>query len=370
MAACRSRPPRVSGAAGKQTRESRAMKFGIMISRKMVDRNSSDPYGPLFSYLNEMEDLGYDLGWCGQHRFSETTAFGGDVASEPSAPLAMLTPLMARTRRMKFCTNIMLLPAHHPLEIAEEINTINEMSNNRFILGAGIGYKPDEFENVGWNFRSRAKRFEECLEVLRLALTGQKFSYGGQHFSFENVTVTPPPMRGETPPLWVGAVSEPAMLRAGRLGDGWLISFAEHLVELQEKVARYKAVAAEHGRPSTLCLMRDVHIAPNRAALDPEFLPNIIKVWQSYDSLGSKADRDELSKEVMFGGRATSLEEFAPNRAVAGDPEDCIREMERIRDLIHPDYLFITPTGVPDSARQVEELRLFAKEVMPHFHSP
>jgi alkanesulfonate monooxygenase SsuD/methylene tetrahydromethanopterin reductase-like flavin-dependent oxidoreductase (luciferase family) len=158
------------------------------------------------------------------------------------------------------------------------------------------------------------------------------------------------------------------MKRAGRLGDGWLISFAEHLMELQDKVAAYKAIAAEHGRPSTLALMRDVHVAPRREALDPEFLPNIIKVWQSYDDLGSKADRDPLSNEVMFGGRQVTLDEFAPNRAVVGTPDDCIREMERIRDAINPEWFFITPTGVPDPDRQIEELRLFAKEVMPHFH--
>ena len=78
---------------------------------------------------------------------------------------------------MKMSTNIMLLPAHHPVEIAEQINTINEMSNNRFILGAGIGYKPDEFEHVGWGFKNRASRFEECLQIVRLALTGKEFSY-------------------------------------------------------------------------------------------------------------------------------------------------------------------------------------------------
>src|SRR5579862_2895301 len=153
------------------------MKFGIMISRKMIDRSSSDPYATLFSYLNEMEDLGYDLGWCGHHRFSSKTAFGGDVASEPAAPLAMLSALLARTRSMQMCTNIMLLPAHHPVEIAEVVNTINEASNNRLILGSGIGYKPDEFENVGWSFKNRAKRVEECIEILRLALTGKEFSY-------------------------------------------------------------------------------------------------------------------------------------------------------------------------------------------------
>lgn len=345
------------------------MKFGVIVNRKMIDRSATDPYARLFSYLNEMEDLGYDLGWCGHHRFSDRTAFGGDQATEPSAPLPMLAALMARTRRMKFCTNIFLLPSRHPLEIAEEINTINEMGNNRLILGAGIGYKPDEFENCGWNFKSRASRFEECLEILPLAMRGEPFSYQGKHFNIDDVTVVPPPLRGEVPPIWIGAVSDPAMRRAGRLGDGWLISFAEHLLELKDKVSTYKAIATEHGRPSTLALMRDVHIAPSRDQLDPEFLPNIIKVWQSYDDLGSKADRDPLSNEVMFGGKQVTLEEFAPNRAVVGSPDDCIREIERIRGAIDPEWFFITPTGVPDPGRQMEELRLFAKEVMPHFRT-
>jgi alkanesulfonate monooxygenase SsuD/methylene tetrahydromethanopterin reductase-like flavin-dependent oxidoreductase (luciferase family) len=343
------------------------MKFGIIISRNQIDRSSSDPYAKLFRYVEEMEDLGYDLGWCGHHRFAPATAFGGDLATEPSAPLLMLAPLMARTSRMKFCTNIHLLPSRHPLEMAEEINTLNEMSNNRFILGGGIGYKPDEFENCGWNFKTRAKRFEECIEVLRLAMTGERFSYHGDHFRIDDVMVVPSALRGEVPPIWIGAVSEPAMKRAGRLGDGWLISFAEHLLELKDKVATYKAIAAEHGRPATLCLLRDVHIAPTREQLDPEFLPNVVKVWQSYDNIGSKADRDPLANEVMFAGKQVTLEHFAPNRAVVGTPDDCIREMERIRDVLDPEWFFITPTGVPDPDRQIAELRLFAREVMPHF---
>ena len=343
------------------------MKFGILVSRKLIDRTSHDPYRKVYDYLNEMEYLGYDIAYVGQHRFSAVTAFGGDTASEPSAPLIMLSAMLARTSRMKMCTNIMLLPAHHPLEIAEEINTLNELSNNRFILGAGIGYKPDEFENVGWNFKTRAKRFEECLEILRLALTGEKFSYSGKHFNIPACIVVPPPLAGAKMPLWIGAVSEPGMQRAGRLGDGWLVSFAEHLVELQEKVGRYKAIAAEHGRPSTICLMRDLHIAPTREALDPNWLPNMIKVWQDYRDVGSKAARDEVSNDVIFGGKSVSLEEFVPNRAIVGTPEDCIRELQRVKELINPEYVLIHPTGVPDADQHTKELRLFAKEVMPLF---
>jgi probable F420-dependent oxidoreductase len=343
------------------------MKFGFLVSRKWVDRSAADPYARLHAYVAEMEELGYDIAYVGHHRLAPTTAMGGDIASEPSAPLIMLAGLAARTSRLKFCTNIMLLPAHHPLEIAEEVATLNELSGNRFIFGGGIGYKAEEFEAFGWGFRNRASRFEECLEILRLALSGERFSYSGRHFTIPECAIEPQPLAGHVPPIWIGAVSDPAMRRAGRLGDGWLIGFAEHLVELQAKVATYKAIAAEHVRPATLCLMRDLHIAPSRDRIDPHWLRNVATVWQSYDTLGSKADRDPLSDEVIFGGKPVDLEQFVPNRAIVGTPEACIAEMQRIKDLIDPEYVLMTPTGVPDAQQHWDELRLFAKEVMPLF---
>lgn len=70
---------------------------------------------------------------------------------------------------------------------------------------------------------------------------------------------------------------------------------------------------------------------------------------------------------MVFGGKEVTLEDFAPHRAVVGTPDDCIRELQSIKKLVDPEYFFITPTGVPDWEQQVRELRLFAKEVMPHF---
>ncbi|WP_317929487.1 LLM class flavin-dependent oxidoreductase [Halioxenophilus sp. WMMB6] len=343
------------------------MKFGVMVSRHLVDRNSSQPFNKLYRYIEEMEDLGYDLGWCGHHRFSDTTAFGGEFASEPSAPMVMLAGLAARTSRIKFCTNIMILPAYHPIEVAEQILTLNEMSNNRFILGAGIGYKPEEFEQVGWKFKTRARRMEECLQVLQKALTGNRFSYHSDHFDIENCALAPSPLNNFVPPIWIGAVSEPAMLRAGKFADGWIVSFAEHILELQAKIDKYKATADEHERPSTVCLMRDVHVVNKKEQIDPNFLPNVVRVWQSYANLGANPDRDEESKNVMLGGKAISLDDFAPHRAVVGTPDDCIAELQHIQTAINPEYLFLTPTGVPNPEQQIKELRLFAKEVMPHF---
>jgi hypothetical protein len=115
--------------------------------------------------------------------------------------------------------------------------------------------------------------------------------------------------------------------------------------------------------------MRDLHIAPSRAQLDPNWLGNIATVWQAYADAGAEPDRDEASRAVMLGGREMTVDTFGPNRALVGDPDDCIREMRRVKQLIDPEFVLMTPTGVPDPEQQIRELRLFAREVMPAFKS-
>src|SRR5580658_8256269 len=97
--------------------------------------------------------------------------------------------------------------------------------------------------------------------------------------------------------------------------------------------------------------MRDLHIAPTKRQIDKNWLGNVIRVWQAYDTLGSKADRDPVADQVMFGGRLVTLEEFVPNRALVGTPDDCARELQRIKEMINPDYVLMTPTGVPDARK-------------------
>lgn len=81
--------------------------------------------------------------------------------------------------------------------------------------------------------------------MLRLAMSGERFK--GNRFNIDNVMIEPAALRGEIPPFWVGAVTELAMKRVGRVGDGWIISFAQYLLELESKAANYKSIAAEHG---------------------------------------------------------------------------------------------------------------------------
>jgi alkanesulfonate monooxygenase SsuD/methylene tetrahydromethanopterin reductase-like flavin-dependent oxidoreductase (luciferase family) len=124
----------------------------------------------------------------------------------------------------------------------------------------------------------------------------------------------------------------------------------------------YRAEAARTGHSSTLCLMREFHIAETREKIDPRWLAGVIAVNRHYRSAGAAISNDSLDEE-----RAPTFDEYVPGRAVAGTPDDCIREIARARDEVDCDYMMLTPVGLHDPELHIRELRLFAKTVMPEF---
>ncbi|MBV9511762.1 MAG: hypothetical protein JO303_15930, partial [Caulobacteraceae bacterium] len=140
----------------------------------------------------------------------------------------------------------------------------------------------------------------------------------------------------------------------------------DSISDLVPKVESYRRMAAEAGRQSTICLMRDFHIAETRAAVDPNWLANSVETNRKYQKAKSTAAHDAVGRRVL-AGETVSFDEYVPNRAVAGAPDDCIREVARAREALRCEYMMLTPVGVPDPAQQLRELRLFAREVAPQF---
>ena len=333
------------------------MKFGTTILRELIQRGADQPYGKLYDFVREVEDLGYEFSAIGHHRFAPDRS-----NNEPSAPLVMLAALLANTSRLKLLTSILLVATYHPVDVAEQIATLQEMSNGRFILGAGMGYRQYEFDTVKIPYKSRVSRFEEVLDVLRLALSGEEFHYEGRHFNIPPTTITPPRPAGTTTPIWMGANSEAGLRRAAAKADGWLAGYPYSIGDIAAYMKLYREAAAGTGNSTTLCLMREFHIAETRAAVDPRWLEGVIAINRAYRSQGASISNDSLDEE-----RTPTFDEYVPNRAVAGTPDDCIRELTATRDAVQPDSIMLTPVGLHDPELYIRELRLFAKTVMPAF---
>ena len=119
---------------------------------------------------------------------------------------------------MRISTNISIVPFAHPLRLAEDLAVLDQLSGGRMEFGVGLGYAPHEFRAFGFPVSHRVSRTEECVDILRLAWSGEPFSYAGKRYRFDDVRVTPDPVQPGGPPLWLAVSSGPSVGRAVRFG--------------------------------------------------------------------------------------------------------------------------------------------------------
>jgi len=135
-------------------------------------------------------------------------------------PLATFGYLSARTSRIRFATNVLVLGYHHPLDIAKRYGTLDKVSNGRVILGVGVGTLKEEFDLIGAPFDQRGARANDSLRALRASLSQPEPAYHGEFHDFEGFVVDPCAVQQRVP-LWVGGRTLRSLRRAATLGDGW-----------------------------------------------------------------------------------------------------------------------------------------------------
>lgn len=158
---------------------------------------------------------------------------------------AMFAAMAAVTRKLHFTCGVYVLPLRNPHEVARACATLAIMSDNRFVLGAGVGWMKEEFEIYGVDFHKRGKITDESIEVLRKLWSGQMVEHHGEHFNFPKVQLSPAP--AQHPPIYIGGVSKAALHRAARVGDGY-IGAGTLPEEVAPLIKRLDALRAEYGR--------------------------------------------------------------------------------------------------------------------------
>jgi len=163
--------------------------------------------------------LGYHHLTCSDHVAipAAVTATRGGRYYDPFATLGFLA---AMTERVKLVTHVLVLPYHHPLELAKRLGTLDQLSGGRVVAGVGVGSLREEFELLGVDFDGRGPRYEDALRALRVALGQRQPSYDGSHFAFRDFVVDPCAVQGRMP-IWLGGRTPRSLRRALELADGW-----------------------------------------------------------------------------------------------------------------------------------------------------
>lgn len=162
------------------------------------------------------EENGLDSAWVSEHLLvSEEAAEGYGSVLDPYAVLAFVA---ARTERLALGTSITLLPLHHPVHVAGQAATLQELSGGRFRLGIGVGWHEPEFRMLGYGFDDRGRRADEGIRLIRALWAGET-DFRGEFWSFEGGHFGPRPER--PPEIWIGGSSMRSLRRARELGDVW-----------------------------------------------------------------------------------------------------------------------------------------------------
>jgi probable F420-dependent oxidoreductase len=162
------------------------------------------------------EELRFDSVWATEHIIVGPEAV--DPYGRVYDPLVTLGWIAGWTERIRLGTSIVLAPLHHPMRLAKEAATLQELSGGRFTLGVGVGWHRDEFDFMGVEFAGRGRRADEAIRLLRALWSGER-DFEGRYWSFRDATAEPHPE--PQPEIWVGGSSDRAIRRVRELGDVW-----------------------------------------------------------------------------------------------------------------------------------------------------
>ena len=163
-------------------------------------------------------------------------------------PFVAISAMIAVTERIRFLTNVVKLPIRDPLLVAKQLSSMAVLSNNRLGLGVGLSWIPEEFAWTHTEMKTRGKRANEMIEILKLVCAGngpEWVEYHGNHYDFDRLMMSPAP--DQPVPIYVGGLSEPGFRRAARLADGW-ISVQNTTAEIVGAIEALRTYRAEYGR--------------------------------------------------------------------------------------------------------------------------
>jgi alkanesulfonate monooxygenase SsuD/methylene tetrahydromethanopterin reductase-like flavin-dependent oxidoreductase (luciferase family) len=331
------------------------MKVGIYLT------NQHPPGTDMISALEEQlimvraaRDRGWDAVGSGQHYLSE-----GMVQLQL---VPFLSRLAAEAGGMTGIAGVLLLPLHNPVEVAEQIASLDVIWKGNFVFGAGLGYRDAEFDAFRVPRGQRIRRFEECLALAKRLWTEEAVSAESDVCKLDKVTMTIRPIQRPHPPIWFAATTDQAVRRAARLGDTWFISphATWPTVARQLGIYREELQRCRKPFPRVLPMFREIFCANDRRTALEIAGSCLAEKYGAYARWGQDG---ALPAQESF---QRPFEELVRDRFILGSPEDCYEQLRPCWETLGVNYLLLRThwCGLPLSAA-LQSMRLISDELLP-----
>ncbi len=349
------------------------MKFGVHFLLSCPEHlTTSQVYAEALQQATASESLGFESVWpVEQHSHQRLSVL-------PS-PCIFLAAVAARTKTLRLGTAIVQLPLSHPLRIAEDIATLDQLSAGRVELGVARGAIPAHYASFGIPMREGRARMVEALAYLKTAFTGHPFSLTGQYYPADNVCLIPKPVQQPYPPIRIAANSPETLEFAAR--EGFPVLLAAHLnpvPRLAKLLPRYHALRAEGvgaATPDDISILMPCYIDDSegdvRRWAEPAMRAHLDLVAGNLVAAASAAPTDAARAaldQAMQRLRATTYEEMRASMALFETPKGCLDRLSAMRESLNPGRIicWFNFMGMIPHEQVLKSMKLFASEVLPH----
>lgn len=350
-----------------------AFEFGMFHEFQRTS-GMDDPaaFAQSFAEVDAAERWGLDAMWLAEIHVNPER-------SVCSAPLTIASAIAARTKRLKIGTGVQVLPLCHPLRIAEEAATVDQISQGRLIFGVGRSGFPRTYEAYGVPYGESRERFAETLEILKRAWTEDVFSFSGQFYKFDNVRLSPKPYQKPWPEIRIAANSPDTFPAIGKLGHGVFVAVRlGTLSELAPNIRAYREAwkAAGHPGEGQVFLRAPVYVAETieKARSEPE---ESIMYFYRYlgerlEDSATRAGVRAIEDRAARGRRlqTISYDEALRDKIIVGAPEQVTDRLMGLKEELGLDGILAEMncgTKIPHD-RVMKSLQLLCEKVKPRFH--
>ena len=358
------------------------MHFGLIMECDYRYGNTLEQsFDEAFSVVDAAESGGLDGVWLAERHFAAPRdpqdPMGGGIPSIVSSPLIMASAIAARTERIRIGVAVNVLPLNHPVRMAEEAATVDQISRGRFDFGVGRSGFARSYQGYGIPYEESRERFQESLDVILNAWTHERFSHKGKFFEFNDVCVLPKPYQKPYPPVRVAATTKETFPRTGTQGYHIFVGLRgldrpDLVKNLQEYQNAWKE--AGHAGKGDVFLRVPVYVAETeeKAHSEPEE-----STWRAYrrlaETFGNSArDRgatpDEERAERYERLSTITYDDLLRDRLAYGTPDSVAKQLKQIIEELDLSGVIAETNvgGLIPLDRVTNSIRLFTQEVVPH----
>ena len=357
------------------------MHFGLFMECDYREGSSQqEAFAELFAQAEASERHGLDAVWLAELHFAAPTGQPNGMVrpSVASAPLVIASAIAARTQTLRIGVAVNVLPLAHPVRLAEEAATVDNISQGRLDFGVGRSISARAYSSYGIPYEENRERFQECLEVIMKAWTSDRFSYEGQFFRLNDVSVMPRPYQKPHPPIRVAVTTSETFARVGRLGFPIFVGLRGiGLSELADLLRGYREAWKEGGHPGEgdALLRIPVYVAQTqeRAHSEAEESTMLAFTRAARNFARSQEGTVVSATDGAAGEDGTALgftyDDLLKDRVAYGTPEAVVERLNEIQQQLQLSGFIVEMNsgGLIPQANILNSLRLFGEHVIPKF---